>query len=188
MRDCSGDTSSLVLPTRLDYVDQQETRDSRENNDIRRLHLVRFQTVSSDSHSVYVVYGYLYAIPSGGDLAKHIGGVYKNLTTQAYPPGYLSTMPSGCYHGEGEWSTLDVAVLANPPPNWQSSKKCKVPTGEGSEAQGGPNGTAVAASPLISLPTDIRTLDPAWAACDSKRQCISGNMHCRGIRRGLWYR
>lgn len=79
-------------------------------------------------------------------------------------------MPSGCYHGEGEWSTLDVAALANPPQNWQSSKKCKVPTGEGSEAQGGPNGTAMAASPLISLPADIRTLDPAWAACDSKWQ------------------
>jgi len=43
MRDCSLDASSLVLPTRLDYVDQQETRDSREDNDIRRLHLVRFQ-------------------------------------------------------------------------------------------------------------------------------------------------
>jgi len=122
--------------------------------------------VSGDSHSVYVVYAYLYAIPLGGDLANHIGGVYKSLT-HAYPQGYLSTMPSGCYHGEGEWSTLDIAALANPPQNWQSSKKCEVPTGNGSEAEGGPNGTAMAASPLISLPADIRTLDPAWAACDS---------------------
>lgn len=123
----------------------------------------------SDSHSVYVVYAYLYAIPSGGDLANHIGQVYKDLT-HAYPQGYLSTMPSGCYRGEGEWSTLDVAALVNPPQNWESSKKCKVPTGEGYEAEGGPNGTAMAASPLISLPADIRTLDPAWAACNDKWQ------------------
>lgn len=116
-----------------------------------------------------MVYAYLYAIRSGGDLANHIGGVYKNVT-RVYPQGYLSTMPSGCYHGEGEWSTINVAALADPPQIWQSSRKCKVPTGEGYEAEDGPNGTAMAPSPLISLPADIRTLDPAWAACDGKWQ------------------
>lgn len=67
-----------------------------------------------------------------------------------------------------EWRTLRVEDLREPIQNWQSGKQCDVPDDYANF--GGPNGTKMAASPVISLPADIRTYDPAWAECGASPQ------------------
>ena len=112
------------------------------------------------------MYKYFYALAPGLPTQDHIGGWYTSIT-RAYPPGYISALPSGCRFGEGhidqEWRTLDVQDLHDPQQNWQSSRECEVP--HDFADFGGPNGTKMAASPVISLPADIRTYDPAWGEC-----------------------
>ena len=74
--------------------------------------------MTSASPSVYVIYKSLYALAPGLPTRDHIGGWYTSIT-RAYPPGYISTLPSGCWFGGGhmnqEWRTLDVQGRARPP-------------------------------------------------------------------------
>lgn len=92
--------------------------------------------------------------------------------TKAYPPEYLMTVPGACnYHQVGRpWSRLRVHDLMYPPQNWIADKGCfwqfNWPDG-GNGPLGGvsPNGTIMAASPILSYPPDILTLDPAWKNC-----------------------
>lgn len=100
-----------------------------------------------------------------------IGTQYFNIT-RAYPPNYLMTVPGGCdYHEVGrKWSTLRIIDLTNPPQNWISDQGCFFEFDGGvhpynSLGEISPNGTEMAASPMLSFPPDIMTLDPSWTNC-----------------------
>ena len=97
--------------------------------------------------------------------AVNVGGVYHNVT-RAYPPNYIQTLPQGCYHGFGSYSALDLQDYINPPQNWQVLDRCAMYFSfQIASSYGGPNGTLMALSPVISLPADIKTYDPAWKDC-----------------------
>ncbi|KAI4254916.1 MAG: hypothetical protein L6R42_006993 [Xanthoria sp. 1 TBL-2021] len=74
------------------------------------------------------------------------------------------TVPSHChYHFAGDaWSKLKIEDMINPPQNWISSKGCFAALGMGPD-HGDPNGTDMAAYPVLSYPPDVLTLDPKWA-------------------------
>lgn len=92
--------------------------------------------------------------------------------TKAYPPDYLMTVPGACnYHQVGRpWSPLRVHDLMYPPQNWIADKGCfwqfhGRDGGNGPLGGVSPNGTVMAASPILSYPPDILTLDSAWRNC-----------------------
>ena len=92
------------------------------------------------------------------------------------------TLPRYCeYHGvtNGKhWEVLRIIDLTNPPQNWISSNGCLFDLGMGGGNGGiNPNGTEMAATPLLSFPQDILTLDPVWASL----KCMPD-----GIGFGLW--
>ena len=94
--------------------------------------------------------------------------------TKAYPPNYLMTVPGGCnYHQVGRpWSPLRISDLMHPPQNWIAAQGCfwrfdGANGGTGPLGGVDPNGTIMAASPVLSYPPDILTLDPAWNSCGS---------------------
>ena len=76
------------------------------------------------------------------------------------------TLPGNCnYHQAGrDWSVLRIQDLVNPPQNWIALKGCFWGLGHGPNAGLSPNGTEAAASPDLSYPPDILTLDPIWAS------------------------
>lgn len=127
--------------------------------------------LSSTSPSVYVAYktlaaGYFY----GDGCPWTIGPRYQNIT-RAYPPNYLMTLPMDCDYHEGgkEWSVLRIRDLLNPPQNWISDQGCFYqidgkggPTGRLGSLS--PNGTEMAARPVLSYPPDIGTLNSVWAS------------------------
>lgn len=124
---------------------------------------------------MYVVYtslaaGYAYGHLGDDeeDCPLFIGSQYRDIT-RAYPPNYLMTLPADCnYHqAPREWSVLRIRDLVNPPQNWISVQGCFWQYDKGSgPLKEGPNGTYMAASPLLSYPPDILTLDPVWASAD----------------------
>ena len=111
---------------------------------------------------------------------QYVGSQYSNLT-RAYPPGQLMTVPSNCFYHGGplvddrgssvagrSWLPLRIKDLMNPPQNWISDQGCfwQFPPG-GGDRDGpltSPNGTDMAATPMLSIPPDILTLDPAWVS------------------------
>lgn len=114
-----------------------------------------------------MIYTSIVAVPPSGPVQsqRYIGSDYKNIT-RAYLQGDISTLPGSCWHGLGQWQTLNIDDLQKPPQNWQMSPRCQVAFADPSlKDVGGPNGTGMAARPLVSLPSDIRALDPAWASC-----------------------
>ncbi|KAL8907644.1 MAG: hypothetical protein Q9207_001296 [Kuettlingeria erythrocarpa] len=74
------------------------------------------------------------------------------------------TVPNNCnYHGDGKpWSKLKIKDMINPPQNWISSEGCFWILGRGPNI-GDPNGTDMAAYPILSYPFDVLNLDPKWA-------------------------
>lgn len=137
-----------------------------------KIHLTQ---ANSTSPSVYVVWS---TVSAGVEnrvrqhppvtLATHYD------ITKAYPPGHLMTIPGGCNHNEvgKPWSPLRVKDLMHPPQNWISDDGCFWrfdSNGEGTGPLGGvdPNGTIMAASPVLSYPPDILTLDSSWKNCAS---------------------
>ncbi|KAL8930233.1 MAG: hypothetical protein Q9208_000850 [Pyrenodesmia sp. 3 TL-2023] len=74
------------------------------------------------------------------------------------------TVPKNChYHyAEHAWSKLKIKDMINPPQNWISSEGCFWTLGRGPNS-GDPNGTDMAAYPILSYPSDVLTLDPKWA-------------------------
>ncbi|KAL8761311.1 MAG: hypothetical protein Q9184_002553 [Pyrenodesmia sp. 2 TL-2023] len=82
------------------------------------------------------------------------------------------TVPSKChyhYHYAGNaWSKLKIKDMIDPPQNWISFKGCSWPPG-----MGDPNGTNMAAYPILSYPPDLFTLDPKWA----EASCQPGPYH-----------
>lgn len=123
------------------------------------------------SPSVYVVYTSLFAIPPGGEnLDNHIGGDYKDFT-RAYLPSDIMTLPGDCWDAKGQWQTLRIEDMENPPQNWRSSQRCQFPFVDPSlQKFGGLNGTKMATRPLVRLPPDLRNLDPLWARCGVNEQ------------------
>ena len=128
----------------------------------------------STSPSVYVAYK---SIAAGGNLAgevcpQHIGSVFADIT-RSCPPNYLMTRPGDCgYHNFGRaWSKLRIRDLMNLPQNWISAQGCvwQFDDGVGVGPLGSlsPNGTEMAASPALSYPPDISTLDPLWVGCSA---------------------
>lgn len=130
---------------------------------------------SSTSPSIYVAFtsiaaGYSNDQPpdfmsTTGGCPMTVGSQYFNVT-RAYPPNYLMTIPRSCnYHMNQQgrqWGTLRVEDLINPPQNWIAEQGC---AGQGAaplREDLSPNGTDMAARPLLSYPGDILTLDPAW--------------------------
>ena len=110
-----------------------------------------------------------------------IGSQYYNFT-RAYSPGSLMTLPRGCeYHGvtDGKrWEVLRIQDLMNPPQNWISSNGCLFDHGFGGMNAGlNPNGTEMAATPLLSFPQDILSMDPIWAS----RKCVPFDAYNFGL-------
>ena len=95
------------------------------------------------------------------------GSQYYNFT-RAYPPDSLMTYPRYCeYHGvtNGKnWEALRIINLMNPPQNWISTNGCFFNFEGGGNEGLSPNGTEMAATPLLSYPQDILTMDPIWAS------------------------
>jgi len=126
----------------------------------------------STSPSVYVVWSTISAGINDWALGPPVTLAAHYNVTKAYPPNYLMTVPGACnYHQVGRpWSSLRVHDLMYPPQNWIADKGCfwqfNGPDG-GNGPLGGvsPNGTVMAASPILSYPSDILTLDPAWKDC-----------------------
>lgn len=127
----------------------------------------------STSPSIYVAYSTLVAGYDFNNLDPvncplNLGPQYYNIT-RAYPPNYLMTLPRDCnYHEDGRaWSVLRVQDLTDPPQNWKAQEGCwydmfgSVP---GNLADLSPNGTEMAASPVLSYPPDILTINPIWAS------------------------
>jgi len=125
----------------------------------------------STSPSVYVVWS---TVSAGDDLGmgpRVTLAAHYNVT-KAYPPNYLMTVPGICnYHGIGRpWLPLQIHDLMYPPQNWIADKGCLwqfhgTAGGNGALGDMSPNGTIMAASPILSYPPDILTLDPAWKNC-----------------------
>ncbi|KAL8819058.1 MAG: hypothetical protein Q9191_007815 [Dirinaria sp. TL-2023a] len=126
------------------------------------------------SPSVYVVWSTVSAVIEDWlrgpptPLAAHYN------ITKAYPPKALMTVPGDCdYHGANgrPWAALNVNDLSNPSQNWIAAQGCFWQFGEdgGTGPLGGvdPNGTEMAASPIVSYPADIKTIDPKWKKCDA---------------------
>jgi len=126
----------------------------------------------STSPSVYVVWSTISAGINDWALGPPVTLAAHYNVTKAYPPNYLMTVPGACnYHQVGRpWSSLRVHDLMYPPQNLIADKGCfwqfNGPDG-GNGPLGGvsPNGTVMAASPILSYPSDILTLDPAWKDC-----------------------
>ncbi|KAL8791165.1 MAG: hypothetical protein Q9195_006004 [Heterodermia aff. obscurata] len=94
------------------------------------------------------------------------------------------TLPGGCaYHNVTngkKWEPLRIKDLMNPPQNWISSHGCFFGAeGWDTDLNGdySPNGTEMAASPLLAYPQDILTMDPVWV----RLKCLPGPVYDFGL-------
>lgn len=130
----------------------------------------------STSPSVYVVWSTVSAqiIDSFHDAPPKTLAAHYNVT-KGYLPSAIMTVPGSCdYHGKvgRPWAPLNVRDLSDPPQNWIADQGCFwqfSKEGGGTGPLGGldPNGTDMAANPMLSFPPDIKTLDSNWINCDA---------------------
>ena len=117
--------------------------------------------ICSTSPSVYVVYEGISAIMDCGALyGIQVQGKRETITA-AYDPGDLST--SVCHWGTYE--PLNYTEMQYPPPN-SALKGCYEPgwiAGDGTYKI--PTNSPEKASPILSYPSNIKELKPAWAKC-----------------------
>lgn len=112
---------------------------------------------------MYVIYSSLQASPNYGTecpgyASIDVGHVHKAVTI-AYPPNALST--GHCYHTN--WSPINYTELYYPKPDYEmvTERQCSFSlnpaTVDSSYWLGG--------DPLLSLPSDLWRVDPAWSTC-----------------------